>query len=195
MKQYPQLAAELNVPLLGGDAYMPGIPLLNLIKRPLHVEGEYRGRHLKIYDFTRGSGQNSSAHHAVRLSLNQPTTLSFKLGVEGFFAKIGKAVGMQDIETSDPVFDAAFVVKCSDTNFVHGALLPEIRQEFLNIKERWPKGFGSISLNGGMFGGKDSVLIYEEYGSLRKDADRQRAGALASAMSDLAAAIEVYTAP
>ncbi|WP_269539696.1 hypothetical protein [Cerasicoccus fimbriatus] len=192
MSQYPPLATELGAPLHGGDPYLPSVPLLNLLKRPYYIEGGYRGRHLKIYNFTRGSGKNSSPYHAVRVTLNRSTDLTFKLGVEGFFSKIGKAVGMQDIQTGDPAFDETFVVKCNDTGFVHGALLPEIRQSLLSVQQRFPRRFGSISLNGAWVGPKDNVIHYEHSGHLRHDGDRQRAAALAPALNDLADAIEAY---
>ncbi|WP_309398707.1 hypothetical protein [Cerasicoccus maritimus] len=189
---YPQLAAELGVPLHGGDPYLPGIPILNLLKRPYYVEGPYRNRHLKIYNFSKGSGKNSTPYHAVRISLARSTDLTFKLSSEGFFGSIGKVMGMQDIQAGNAAFDNAFIVKCNDPGFVRGALLPEIQQGLLACKEHY-RGFGSISLNGAWIGPNDSTLHYEQRGYLRRDEDRLRAIALAPAMSDLADAIEVYT--
>jgi len=183
VSHYPQLAAELGLPLYGGESYLPAIPILNLIKKPHYIEGAFEGRAIKIHNFSRGSGDSRSSHHAIAMGVTPAPNLTFQLGPETFFSKIGKAVGMQDITTGDPAFDKAFVLKCSDPGFVHGALLPEIRAHFLQIGQL--HRFNSLRFKG-------ALLSYEHNNYLGSDSDRQRAAALVPAMSNLAAALEVY---
>lgn len=183
--QYELLSSELDAPLQGGDPYLPQFPILNLVKRPKYIEGDWRGRHLHIHNFSRGSGDNRSTYHAIKLSVQQQNSnLTFKLGAEGFFSKIGKTFGMQDIQTGDPEFDQAFVVKSNDETFIHSAFLPEIRAQFLAIGQQFK--FGSLELS-------RKNLNYNHRGYLNQEQDRQRAVALVRAMADLAAAIEVYS--
>ncbi|MEO0794358.1 MAG: hypothetical protein AAFX93_04295 [Verrucomicrobiota bacterium] len=186
--QFPLLAQQLGVPLIGGDSYLPKIPILKLIKRPYRIEGPFRGHILKIYNYSQSNGgQNGSStpYFAIVLELKNTRDLKFKLSSEGFFSKIGKALGMQDIQTGDPIFDETFVVKSSDTSFAREGLLPEIRQQFLTAKQQCSRTFGGIQL-------KNNNLRYDRVGHLSKEQDRTEAAMLSKAMADLADAIEIY---
>ena len=49
---------------------------------------------------------------------------------------LGTLLGMQDIQTGDPTFDARFVVKGQPENAVRAALTPEVRARLVSLQER-----------------------------------------------------------
>lgn len=182
--QFAQLASELGLPLRGGDPVFPGISWLSALRQPTYVEGNYRGRPLKVRNFTKGSGKNRSPWHEVCLTLNNPRGLTFYVGPESLFSKIGKAIGMQDIPVGDPRFDETFVLKCNDQTFAQAGLFPEIRARMLEVVQRYHK-FGAIHLKG-------ERLAWEHHGHLRSEDERPRVVAVAAILADLADALEAY---
>ena len=42
--QLERLAGELGLPLLGGEPFLPNVPILKFIKKPFLLEGQHRGR-------------------------------------------------------------------------------------------------------------------------------------------------------
>lgn len=70
------------------------------------------------YRYTTGSGKNKHTHHhtcaLVELPFDAPHT---KIGPEGFWSGIGRAVGIRDIEVETPAFNDRFKVDSDDERF------------------------------------------------------------------------------
>ena len=178
------LGETLGVDVVGGEPFFESIQWLSFIKKPTKVSGTYRGGTLEVWHFTRGSGKNSSPYIGMKVGLENRRDLSFKIYKEGFFSKIGKTFGMQDVRVGNTAFDKTFIVKCSDPDFIRTALLPEIMEKFFVAFEQHGAK-GTIQLEG-------DEIYYEEGGRIRSEANRARFVALVDLCVDLRETVNVY---
>lgn len=178
------LIDTLGIAVVGGEPMYPDKKLLAWIRKPMRMEGSYRNYSLKIYNYTVGSGKNSTTYSTARIFGENSKDLTFEFHREGMFSKLGKMFGMQDIETGDTKFDKMFVVKSSDPDFMQVALLPEIKEKFYNVWEQH-KAHGTIRLKG-------DELCYDEVGTISNKQIRERFAATADLLADLRGTIEFY---
>jgi hypothetical protein len=109
---------------------------------------------IRIYIKVKGSGKNQVYYMAFDLDSRTNKPYRFTLMHEGFFRKIGKALGMQkDIEIRDDEFDSQFIIKSDNALFAKQLLVdPELRDVFLNQYNL---------LNNGEFKIENGKLFYE----------------------------------
>ena len=178
------LAADLGVPVLGGDPYTR-IRCLSWIRRPTRIDAAYGLRQLKVFHFSRGHGRNRTQYAAIHVPVANPHGLTLHITAEGYLSKIGRALGMQDIHVGDPAFDKGFIIKSKQPDFARAILLPEVRTQLLKAwDEHAAKGW--IKLDGG-------TLLYEEIGTLRNAVGRRRFAVLAPLCCQMAEIIEIYS--
>jgi len=91
-----RLSDALGLPLVGGEARYPNHKWLSWLKTPVEVIGSYRGRDLRIYHYTVGSGKNSTQYCGIRVEVNNRNNRRFSISSESAFSKMGKALGMRD---------------------------------------------------------------------------------------------------
>lgn len=109
--------------------------------------GSVRGRQLRVYTYSTGSGKNRTQWCALALSINNPGGLKLGIARENLLTRAGRAFGLNDVATGDEAFDRAFYVKSNDATYVRAALLPEVRAR---IAETWRQGArGAIKVEGG----------------------------------------------
>ncbi len=111
------------------------------------LDGTYRGRPLKVFMFTRGSGKNQSTYTAFDLDVFNPGGFGFHIFEQGFFTTLATKFGMEDIQTGDPDFDREFIVQASDESLLVNFLTPTIKQRFMEMAGKHV-AFG-IKLEGG----------------------------------------------
>tara|TARA_R110002096_G_scaffold330183_1_gene524271 strand:+ start:10911 stop:12419 length:1509 start_codon:yes stop_codon:yes gene_type:complete len=93
------------------------------------LSGKLNGYPVHVRTFTRSSGKNSKTY--MRYQVMMPSLgLGLVLSQEGFFSRIASALGSQDIEVGDPIFDPLFQVRGKDERDVTHFLTRE-RREFL----------------------------------------------------------------
>ena len=97
-----------------GLTFEPG----NFFGSGLSVSGVYLGHQLTLSTFTRSSGKSSTTYTRVVLFMNQQANLDLSLYTEGVFSKVGKMLGMQDIQTGDEALDQRYVIKGQPENLV-----------------------------------------------------------------------------
>lgn len=92
-------------------------PNIGYFMPPLaRLEGTYRSIVLSLHTEKRRSGKNTYVYTVMNIRLFGNPGFEFKLVKEGFFQKIGKAFGMQDIQIGNETFDKLFVLKSPDEN-------------------------------------------------------------------------------
>jgi len=69
---------------------------------------------LTLDSYTQSDGKVSHTYTRLRAPYVNPSRFRFKIFREGFFASIGKAFGMQDVQVGVPDFDRAWVVRGRD---------------------------------------------------------------------------------
>jgi len=179
------LAEQLGLQVVGGEPVFPNIGFLSFITRPFHLEGTYRELPLRIHHWASRSGNRRGPTHAnARLTVPNPKKLTLHVYREGLMSKVGKALGMQDVQTGDARFDGCFVVKSGDPEFIKTALLPEIRQRFLEIWERH-KPEGNIRL-------ENDELFYDELGTIGSEPARERFAAVCELLGELSGVVLYY---
>lgn len=70
------------------------------------------------YQYTTGSGDNKTTHERTCALIEVPFRAAHtKIGPEGFWSKIGRAVGMRDIEVESAEFNEQYRVTSDDERF------------------------------------------------------------------------------
>jgi len=178
------LADTLGLSLRENEPLFPTIAFFSFLTAPPRVEGPRRGCDMSIYHWSTG-GKNSTTYSTVRIDLENPKGLTASFSREGLLSKLGKGLGMQDVQTGDDQFDKLFIIKCSDPEFIRQALLPEVKERFRTIWETH-KAQGTIKL-------KDNLLSYDEVGTIRNEATRTRIAEVAELMCDLGGIVQFYS--
>jgi len=101
------------------------------------ITGRFRNHQVHVYIYTTG-GKNKSTYTVTKVMLNQPQSLGLKVYKEGFFSKIGKAIGTQDIQTGDQAFDDAMMIKGNDEVGVTEYLTPALRDALSRLIGQHP---------------------------------------------------------
>lgn len=78
--------------------------------------------------------QSRQTRFAVRF--DRALGMQLKLQPQGALHAIARFVGMQDIETGDPAFDARFVIKGQPEARVRAALTPDVRQRLSALQDQ-----------------------------------------------------------
>ncbi len=121
-RAWEELAARL------GLTFTPG----NWIGRGMSVSGTYRSQHITLDKFTRRTGKNSTTYTRVVLFLKQPAQIELVIYTEGLFSKIGKLLGMKDIQTGDEAIDQRYIIKGQPENSIASLLASyDLRQKLV----------------------------------------------------------------
>ena len=109
-------------------------PRFVLLQEP-RVFGVYRGRSLTLDTYTTGSGRSRTTYTRIRIAVDNRANGSLALYDETIFSKIGKALGMQDIQTGDEEIDKRFILKGQPETFALGVLNSiNLRQKLLQAR-------------------------------------------------------------
>jgi hypothetical protein len=152
---------------------------------PPTVEGRYRDRQVRFFNFTTGSSKSRTTWSAVSAAIGSATGFTLELAPENLLSRIGIALGMQDIKVGDPEFDRAFVVRSNDAAYAAAALLPEIRARLLSERKQGARGHLTV---------KAGEARYAEVGAFADAARIDRLAGMLEVICDLAEVAEVYTA-
>lgn len=114
------------------------------------VFGDYNLRKFALVRYSETTGAGRSRHTTNYTLIGASHKLgssSIYLSKEGILQKLGKALGMQDIELNDPHFDPVFRIRGDYANI--GAVLDiALRQKLLNLISQYGwKYFGVLEIN------------------------------------------------
>lgn len=149
------------------------------------VEGRHRGRPVRFFTYTTGSGKNRRSWSAVSAAAPGSGAFTLELAPENFLTRIAVSLGLQDLKIGDPIFDQAFLVRSNDAATAAAALLPEIRARLLTA---FPRAFG------GELTVKDDAVRYAEGGGMGDAACVARLEAMLEIICDLAEVAEALPA-
>ena len=105
---WSQLADRAGLNFEAGNFFGSGIT----------VSGVYQGHQLTLSTFTRHTGKSSTTYTRLVLFMNRQSSLDLSLSTEGVFSKMGKMLGMKDIQTGDEAIDQRYVIKGQPENQV-----------------------------------------------------------------------------
>jgi hypothetical protein len=114
-----------------GLSFIPG----DLLLKGPRVQGTYRGHDLTLETFSQSSGRGSATHTRISVATRNPVDLRLSLNDEGRFDKIGKVLGVQDIQLGDEAMDRRFIIKGMPESRVAALLAgPVLRQQLLETR-------------------------------------------------------------
>lgn len=93
------------------------------------------------------NSSSSTTYTRIRADIANPTGCNFEIYRKGLFSELGKALGMQDLETGYGSFDQDFIIKGNDPimiqQFFSNNLIRELiaRQRQINFKLRGSAGW------------------------------------------------------
>ncbi len=118
----------------------------NLLVFPT-VKGIYRGRELAMYVHQHSSGvgknRRTSTSTRIAVTVDNPAGLRLDLSEEKILGRIGKQLGMQDIQVGDAEIDRRFMIKGEPAEVVGQMFMSEtLRQKLLalpslNLDAEW----------------------------------------------------------
>jgi hypothetical protein len=89
----------------------------------LCAAGTVDGVEVAIYLDSRGSGKSNTKYTVVRADYTTPLPFDMRIGSEGAFTRLGKALlHLNDVEIGDPEFDRAVRIKAADETATRMAL-------------------------------------------------------------------------
>ena len=84
------------------------------------ITGNYRGKNFKIFDYHYQTGSGKNTHHynfSFFIMKIEKAFPELKITKEGFFSKIGQALGFDDIDFESHEFSKQFCVRSKDKKF------------------------------------------------------------------------------
>ncbi len=168
LRAWQEAAAQAGLACEGGG----------LLRYPT-VKGIYRGRELEMYvhQHTTGAGKNrrTSTSTRIAMTVDNPAGLRLDLSEEKILGRIGKQLGMQDIQVGDAEIDRRFMIKGDMEDEIGRIFASEtLRQKLLALPSL------NLELDG-------TTLRYEKPGAEKK---AERLTGLFELMAELAAAID-----
>ncbi|MDC1143156.1 hypothetical protein OAU50_08695 [Planctomycetota bacterium] len=110
----------------------------NMGSKP-QLSGNVNGIFVNVHTETRGSGKNRSTYTVYSAIPSGRLPHGIALTREGFFSKVGKVFGGQDIQVGNRKLDESLVIKASDVNGTINLLrVPQVRDALLYFVARHP---------------------------------------------------------
>jgi hypothetical protein len=145
-----QLNLNLNLPSSKWMLFMGHYPSLS---------GRYKDLHFDAHMYHQGSGKSKVIYTSYKFTLQKNQSGSFRLYKEGFFSKIGKLIGVQDVQLGHEDFDSGYMIKSDNELFVKQLLNLRIRQLILR---KMPAMKGEFVINGNFLEYREPLMINNE---------------------------------
>lgn len=148
------------------------------IHRHPEARGVIRGKTVRIYNYTTGSGKSKKTWSAMAVTPRAHGGLTFALTHEGVGSKVMGLFGTKEVKVGNAVFDDRWFVRSNAPEFFAAALIPEIQHKIQELPGTWKLEEGAVN--------------YRERGMFTDLARCERFAAVAEAACDLADIAEVY---
>lgn len=179
-----KLGGRVGLELRGGESRYPGNPLLKWIRTPYSLNGYMGPYPTRVYHYVVSSGKSSTTYACACLTISNSRRKQFTLSREHLFSKVGKGLGMQDIQAGDRRFDEEILIKGNAESFIRIGLVDSIKDKLLDLFEA-RRSSGTIEL-------KKEELKYYEAGQIADDDARERFEIVLEILVDLAASFDVF---
>lgn len=152
-------------------------PVLGFHPTP-EATGELRGKRLRLYNYSTGSGKSRTTWSAVAATPRADGGLTFVITREGLGTTLQRAFGTREIQVGDAAFDREWFVRTNRPEYFAAALIPEICEKMRGFPGRWQL--------------EDGVVRYVEQGVFSDDERCERFARAVEALCDLADIAEVH---
>lgn len=151
------LADHLGIPA-------PDVNDKKLVRSMPFLAGQSKGAPFMIRMEVRGSGKSRTYYVHFEWGIRSLNGNTLTIYREHFFAKIGKALGMNDIQTGFESFDKKFILRSNNESFAQSVFTDKLCAQF----EEGAADFGAG------FYLKENKLSYAQQGYVSTDAMRER---------------------
>jgi hypothetical protein len=101
------------------------------------MQGTYRGADLSVRIVTSGTGKNKRVYTVVEVPLSGLVPVDLEVYREGFFQKVGKVIGGEDIQVGDADLDDTFIIKGTERDKVRDLLTsPNVKSRLLSAQSK-----------------------------------------------------------
>lgn len=181
--QMLQLAKDLDLPVYEGLALKSNGGLVNLVKHPLIIEGNYQGKALKIFLFAQKTGNNTRICSAIRILGSNSLGLDFTIVGKIWIQRFWQLLVPKRIILGDSAFDTQFIVKSNKPEIMQKILTDSLRTQFISLhKDHTYKGRLEL---------QDDFMIYVEHHAIDTEHKRKRFEALIDLMCCLRDEIDI----
>lgn len=153
-------------------------PVLGFFYSSPRAAGRIRGKTVRLYTYTTGSGKSQHTWSAVAATPAVDGGLTFALARQGFGTKLLELFGAKEITVGNAAFDGAWFVQTNEPDYFRAALLPELQEKFRPLQ-------GACKLEKG-------VVTYVEQGAFTGEERSRRFECATEIVCDLADIAEVY---
>ena len=156
---------------------------LGFIPQVPEVQGWYRGKRVRFYTYTTGSGKSRTHWAAVSATPPEPSPLTLRISRQGVGSKVRALFGAKEIELGDAAFDRRWFIETDAPDFLRAAILPEVRTRLDRIAQRSRAGtYETVA----------GAVRYAEVGGFDSIERGERYIEALEAVCDLADVAEVY---
>ena len=179
-----KLGEALGLPVHEGVSLYPRGSIFGRMKSPMVVEGNYKGKAVKVFHVRQGAGNNIRMYAAIQVLGRNPIDMTFSIEKKTWAHAFTKMIGSKQVMFGEREFDKKFVVKSNHPEVLQLVLSDSIRVGLLNLLEEL--GFdGEIQLEG-------NKMIYLEVGMINRTRRRKRYEKLVDLMSCLRDEMDIY---
>ena len=100
------------------------------------LEFQYNNHGVRVY--SQSGGKNSPPYTHVEVFLNLSTDFKMRIYNETMASRIGKKLGMQDIQIYNDEFDSKFMIKGSDEYIVTSILNFDVQNKLIDLRSFRP---------------------------------------------------------
>lgn len=131
--------------------------------RASKVQGRIQQWAITLDTYWGRSGKSGTTYTRIRAPLQSESPFEFTVFREGVVGKLGKALGMQDIEIGIPEFDQHFMIQANDTSKVSSLLADSKIRELIQQQKQIRLRLEAQEL---YFEAQDVILDVEQLKSL-----------------------------
>lgn len=107
---------------------------MQLLGRRWDMSGTYNSVKVHIYPILRQQGRRAVAYTKVVALFKKNFNAGLQISKEGFFSKMGKALGGQDLQTGNEEFDKKFIIKGTNESVILALLQkPEVQKAISDL--------------------------------------------------------------
>lgn len=148
------------------------------------IEGNYKGKAVRIFSFTHGKGSNARPFSAIRILGSNPLQLNFSIIHRTWIQSFWNLIGSKQMKFANPAFNKPIIVKSNKPELMQVLLSETLLSKLVEIQKIF--GFkGGIQLTG-------DTMIYVEHGSISSEHKCKRFEAILDLMCCLRDEIDIY---
>lgn len=145
-----------------GIDFVDAPPKLGLFYPEPRAAGRIRGKAVKLFNYTTGSGKSRRTWSALAVTPAAAGSLTFAFSRQGFASAVKSLFGAKEITVGHAEFDRTWFIQTNQPDFFRAALLPEVQEKFCPFKGAFKLEQGVVTyVEDGMFSDEERCRRFE----------------------------------